>query len=136
MTRKTHTMLFRLGLVGVAVLFTLLVVREILVRLIGYGANGVDPVMLAVFVLVGVPTFACVWAFAIPKILEKAFLNATYPRPFSAPRTQAHVDRAKANLRSLGLLVEDSSSEENVVTNRGRLEGAAHGGSTKSKKVN
>ena len=135
MTRKTHTMLFGLGLLGVMALFTLLSVREILVRLVGYEANRIDPVMLAMFVIVGVPTFACVWAFAIPKILENAFLNTTYPRPFSGPRTQAHVDRAKANLRSLGLLVEDRHSEEDVVTSRDRLEGSARDGSTKSKKV-
>jgi hypothetical protein len=135
MTRKTNTMLFGLGLLGVVVLFALLVTREILVRIIGYEATGADPVMLAVFVIVGVPTFACVWAFAIPKILENAFLNTTYPRPFSGPRTQAHVDRAKANLRSLGLLVEDRPSQADVVIDRGRLEGSAYDGSTKSKKV-
>ena len=136
MTRKTHAMLFGLGLVGVMVLFTLLVVREILVRIIGYEANGVDPVMLTVFVIIGLPTFACAWAFAIPKILENTLLNDTYPRPFSGPRKRVDVDRAKANLRSVGLLVEDGPSEENVATNRGRRDGAAHRGSTKSKKVN
>ncbi|AZO27997.1 MULTISPECIES: hypothetical protein [unclassified Mesorhizobium] len=126
MTRKTHTMLFGLGLLGVTVLFTLLVVREILVRMVGYEANGVDPVMLAMFAIVGVPTAFCVWAFAIPKMLE---------RTFSGPRTQADVDRAKAILRPIGLLVEDRPSEGNVVTNRGRHDGSARGGSTESKKV-
>ncbi|PBC04407.1 hypothetical protein [Mesorhizobium sp. WSM3860] len=135
MTRKTHTMLFGLGLVGVTLLFALLMVREILVRVVGYEANGVDPIMLAMFVTVGVPTFFFVWAFAIPKILENTFLNAGSPRRFSGPRTQADVDRAKANLRSVGLLVEDRPSEENVVTNHGRHNGFVHGGPTKSKKV-
>ncbi|MCT2577001.1 MAG: hypothetical protein E5X23_00505 [Mesorhizobium sp.] len=135
MTRKTHTMLFGLGLVGVTVLFILLSVREILVRIVGYEANGVDPVMLAMFVVVGLPTFFCVWAFAIPKIRENVFLNIGSPRTFSGPRTQADVDRAKVNLRAIGLLIEDRTSKENAVTDRGRPEGNAHGGSTKSKKV-
>jgi formate hydrogenlyase subunit 3/multisubunit Na+/H+ antiporter MnhD subunit len=135
MTRKTHTILFGLGLLGVTVLFTLLVFREILVRLVGYEANGVDPVMLAMFVAVGVPTFACVVTFAAPKFFADMFLNDTYPRPFSGPRNQAEVDRATANLRALGLLLEDRPSEENVVTNRGEQDGSAHGGSIKSKKV-
>ncbi|MER8971546.1 MULTISPECIES: hypothetical protein [unclassified Mesorhizobium] len=135
MTRKTHTMLFGLALVGVTVLFMQLVVRELLVRIVGYEANGVDPVMLAMFVIVSVPTFFCVWAFAIPKMLENAFLNIGSPRIFSGPRTQADVDRAKVNLRAVGLLVEDRPAEENVVTNRGRHDGSAHDGSTKSKKV-
>jgi hypothetical protein len=128
-------MLFGLGLLGVAVLFTLLAAREILVRIVGYEANAVDPVMLAMFVIVGVPTFFCVWAFAIPKILENVFLNIGSPRTFSGPRTQADIDRAKANLRAVGLLVEDRPSEGNVVTNRGRHDGSARGGSTESKKV-
>jgi hypothetical protein len=125
MTRKTHTMLFGLGLLGVSVLFTLLVIREILVRMIGYEAQGVDPIMLATFAIVGIPTAFCVWAFALPKMLE---------RTFSGPRTQADVDRAKAILRPIGLLVEDRPSEGNVATNRGRHNDPARG-STVSKKV-
>ena len=135
MTRKTHTLLFGLALLGVMVLFTLLVVREILVRMIGYEANGVDPVMWTLFATIAVPTFGCVVVFAAPKFFADMYLNDTYPRPFSWPRKRTDVDRAKANLRSAGLLLEDGPSEENVATKRGKHDGYAHGASIKSKKV-
>jgi hypothetical protein len=135
MTRKTHTTLFRLALVGVTVLLALLVVREILVR-IGYEANAVDPVMGAMFAVIGVLTFGCVVAFMLPKFFAAMFLNDTYPRPrIFGPRKQADIDRAKENLRSVGLLLEDDPDEKNVVTNRGKHDVFPHGGSTKSKKV-
>lgn len=135
MTRKTHTLLFGLALLGVTVLFALLVVREILVRMVGYEATGVDPVMLAVFAVVAMPTFGCVVVFILPKFFTNMYLNDTYTRPFSGPRKQVDVDRARTNLQSLGLLLEDGPSEENVATKRGKHDGSAHGASIKSKKV-
>ncbi|MCF6100700.1 hypothetical protein [Mesorhizobium muleiense] len=135
MTRKTHTLLFGLALVGGTVLFALLVVREILVR-IGYEANTVDPVMGAMFAVIGVPTFGCVVASMLPKFFADMFLNDTYPRPrFFGPRKQVDVDRAREKLRSVGLLIEDGPDEKNVVTNRGKHDASPHGESIKPKKV-
>jgi hypothetical protein len=112
MKRRTHTILFGLALLSVIVLFTILVAREILVR-VGYDANTLDPLLETIFLVIAFPTFICVIVSAAPQFLADVFLNDTHPTPKFLPKRQpADIARAKENIRALGLLIEDAEEGE------------------------